>query len=90
MASYKIEYSKAFIKDYKKLSNAHKDLTDEIIDRLAKGEILEAKYKDHALSGNLKGFRECHIKPDLLLVYEKLEQELILNALRVGKHSKIF
>ncbi|EAJ1622669.1 type II toxin-antitoxin system YafQ family toxin [Campylobacter upsaliensis] len=49
-----------------------------------------AKYKDHALKGNLKTFRECHIKPDLLLIYQKLEKELILHCINVGKHSEIF
>ncbi|CAG9469722.1 type II toxin-antitoxin system mRNA interferase toxin, RelE/StbE family [Campylobacter upsaliensis] len=49
-----------------------------------------AKYKDHTLKSNLKTFRECHIKPDLLLIYQKLEKELILHCINVGKHSEIF
>lgn len=44
-------------------------LVKRIIERLSNDETLEAKYKDHALKGNLKTFRECHIKPDLLLIY---------------------
>ena len=78
---YIITHSKEFKKDFKKLNKDEKSLLKEI---------LEAKYKDHALSGNLKGFRECHILPDLLLIYEKIENELTLNALRVGKHIKLF
>ena len=64
MAKYNINLTKSFIKDYKKLQAKDKDLTDMLIDTLAKGEKLEPKHKDHALSGNLQGFRECHIKPD--------------------------
>lgn len=47
------------------------------------------KYKDHALKGNLKGIRDCHIRPDLILLYEKNNNELILTALRIGKHSEL-
>ncbi|EPH5975297.1 type II toxin-antitoxin system YafQ family toxin [Campylobacter upsaliensis] len=65
-------------------------LVKRIIERLSNDETLEAKYKDHALKGNLKTFRECHIKPDLLLIYQKLEKELILHCINVGKHSEIF
>ncbi|MDE7255922.1 MAG: type II toxin-antitoxin system YafQ family toxin, partial [Helicobacter sp.] len=44
---------------------------------------------NHTLKGNLKGFSECHIKPNLLLVYAKYDETLELNMLRVGSHSKI-
>lgn len=90
MASYNVNFTKSFIKDYKKLQTKDKDLTDALIDKLAKGQTLEPKHKDHALSGNLQGFRECHIKPDLLLIYELCDDILQLNALRVGSHSKLF
>ncbi|EPD7134171.1 type II toxin-antitoxin system YafQ family toxin [Campylobacter upsaliensis] len=65
-------------------------LVKRIIERLSNDETLEAKYKDHTLKSNLKTFRECHIKPDLLLIYQKLEKELILHCINVGKHSEIF
>ena len=90
MASYNVNFTKSFIKDYKKLQTKDKDLTDALIDKLATGQPLESKHKDHALSGNLQGFRECHIKPDLLLIYELCDDILQLNALRVGSHSKLF
>lgn len=90
MAKYNINYAKSFVKDYKKLQTKEKDLTDALIDKLANGETLEPKHNDHALSGNLQGTRECHIKPDLLLIYEKFDDILQLNALRVGSHSKLF
>ena len=53
MAKYNINYTKSFIKDYKNLQTKEKDLTDELIDKLANGEILEQKHNDHELSGNL-------------------------------------
>lgn len=60
MAKFSISYAKGFIKDYKKLSSFQKDLTDEIIDKLANDEILEAKHKDHALSGFARRERMPH------------------------------
>ena len=48
------------------------------------------KYKDHALSGNYKNYRECHIKPDLLLIYKIEKSELILYAVHIGSHSDLF
>ena len=87
---YKVHLTKSFKKDAKALSQADRILSMQIIDILAKGEKLESKHKDHALSGNLQGFRECHIKPDLLLIYELCDDILQLNALRVGSHSKLF
>ncbi|MGX3011176.1 type II toxin-antitoxin system RelE/ParE family toxin [Helicobacter sp. 23-1044] len=63
MAKYNINYAKSFIKDYKKLQTKEKDLTDEIIDKIANGEFLAPKHNDHALSGNLQNqmrkFRHC-------------------------------
>lgn len=86
-----IIYKKQFIKDWKKFkSNPQvndRDL-EIIIDRLAKGDVLEFKYKDHALKGQLSGLRECHIKPNILLVYAILDEELVI--LRLGTHSQLF
>ncbi|WLF84500.1 type II toxin-antitoxin system YafQ family toxin [Moraxella sp. ZY210820] len=49
---------------------------------------LPAKYSDHALQGELKGFRDCHIRPDLVLIYSKYDDKLELN--RLGTHSELF
>ena len=57
---------------------------------LADGETLPAKYRDHTLTGNYSGFRECHITPDWLLIYEVRESELILVLSRTGTHSDLF
>lgn len=62
----------------------------KVLDKLANNETLESKYKDHALTGELKGYRDCHIKPDLVLIYQKQKDLLILKALRINKHSEVF
>lgn len=90
MAKYRIAYAAKFNKEYKKLNDADKDLVDEVIQRLANGEVLEEKYNDHLLKGKLKGLRDCHIKPDLVLVYEIDKGVLILTNHRIGKHAKVF
>ena len=54
------------------------------------GKTLEAKYKDHALTGNYKGYRECHIQPDWLLIYQYDNNELYLYLARTGTHSDLF
>jgi len=58
--------------------------------RLAEDAILEPKYKDHALVGNFAGCRECHIKPNLLLVYKITEDILELALIEVGNHAELF
>jgi len=88
MSKFHIIYAKSFKKSAKRLSQADLQSTKDIINRLANGEILEPKYKDHALRGNYKDFRECHIKPDLLLLYQIKKPYLYL--VRLGSHSELF
>ena len=66
------------------------DLMEKIVDTLASGNVLEAKHKDHALSGKFLGCRECHITPDWLLIYEIDNGELLLYLTRTGTHSDLF
>ncbi len=66
------------------------DLLTEIIQCLAEGQSLPAKNRDHALSGNFAGCRECHIAPDWLLIYEISDNELFLYLTRTGTHSDLF
>lgn len=87
---YEIVLANSFKKDAKSISKKDLEATIQILDKLANGEVLEKKYKDHKLKGVFKGFRECHIKPDLLLIYKKLDDLLILNAVRLGSHSELF
>jgi len=63
---------------------------ETIIDTLANVKTLDEKYKDHQLKGVLKNFRECHVKPDWLLVYKIDDQEKALYLARVGTHNQIF
>ncbi len=87
---YTIELAKSFKKSFKKLTPNEQELFGKISKRLANGESLEPKHNDHALKGDYSGFRECHIKPDLLLIYQRQDDKLILYCLNVGSHSKIF
>ena len=66
------------------------NLLEEVINKIAAGEILEPKYKDHELTGEYTGFRDCHIQPDWLLIYQKREKELVLLLARTGTHSDLF
>ncbi len=62
----------------------------EVLERLCNNETLAPKYKDYALGWDLAGARDCHIKPDLVLIYKYDKEVLELIALHVGKHSKVF
>lgn len=65
-------------------------LLEAVVDQLAAQEALDEKYKDRLLSGDYDGFRECHITPDWLLVYQIREKELVLFLSRTGTHSDLF
>ena len=88
----KIRYHTSFKKDYKRVIKRgyNAELMEEIIQKLAKGEQLPEKNKDHPLSGNYSGCRECHITPDWLLIYEIDNGELLLYLTRTGTHSDLF
>ena len=86
-----IIYSSQFKKDFKKVRKLPlPDLKTifEVISILEQEANLDAKYKDHELIGNWSNFRECHIKPDLLLIYKKNISELQLA--RIGTHNDLF
>jgi len=86
----KIYYTNQFKRDYKRVKKQHKDLTKlrTFIDKLVAEEPLEVKYKDHPLAGKWKGFRDCHLEPDWLLIYRSSEDTLIFE--RTGSHSELF
>ena len=65
-------------------------LLEDVIAALAMGETLPEKNKDHALTGNWVGHRECHIQPDWLLVYRVEDDVLVLTLSRTGSHSDLF
>lgn len=87
---YQIFRTSAFKKDYKKLSSQDKEEVKKIIIRLANNEVLDPKYKDHKLIGNYKDCKECHIKPDLLLIYRIDANILELALVQTGSHSELF
>lgn len=90
--SKQVIWSTQFKKDYKlamKRGYPIEEL-DRVIRLLAEDDPLPEKYKDHELSGNWRGFRECHIQPDWLLVYRIYNNNLILSLARTGTHSDLF
>ena len=87
----KIEYSTQFKKDFKKI--AKRPIPDvvevgHVITQLQLGEELPEKYLDHSLSGNWKNYRDCHVKPDLLLIYKV--DDTSLKLARIGTHAECF
>ena len=81
-----------FRKDYKRMKSQGKDMSllKDVIDTLLEEKPLEARHRDHPLSGSYIGFRECHILPDWLLIYAVNHEQLILTASRTGTHSDLF
>lgn len=89
---WKIYQTSQFKSDLERLIRRGMDLSelDNVINILASGGILPKKYRDHPLKGDRKGTRECHIRPDWILVYSINKQEFILWEIRTGTHSDIF
>lgn len=89
---YEIIPSNQFKKDLKLAQKRGYDLKKIhlVITMLANGDILDAKYKDHLLTGNYGGYRECHIQPDWLLIYQIDGDHLLLFLSRTGTHSDLF
>ena len=87
-----IVWTTKFKKDYKLAIKRHMniDLLDDIIRMLSRGETLPKKNKDHELTGNWAGHRECHIQPDWLLIYRIENDILVLTLTRTGTHSDLF
>jgi mRNA interferase YafQ len=89
-----IERSTAFKRDYKREARGqHRTTLDDdlmpVLAALANDRPLEPRHRDHDLSGDWSGYRECHVKPDLLLIYRKTDQDMLRLA-RLGSHSELF
>jgi len=88
-----IERTSKFKKDYKReLKGRHKtnlqlDLIN-LVTLLANDEELDSRYCDHALSNNWKGYRDCHLKPDLIVIYRKIG-DYIIQLVRMGSRSNL-
>lgn len=89
---YEIVTTGQFKKDIKQSRKQGKDEDRlwEVVEKLANGEQLDDKYKDHNLSGQYSGYRECHVYPDWLLIYKQQDDLLILVLYRLGSHSDLF
>ncbi len=87
-----IKYHTMFKKDFKRIKKRGYDISrlEKIVKLLANEVPLPEQFKDHNLSGNYNGFRECHIAPDWLLIYQVNNNELVLVLSRTGSHSDLF
>ena len=87
-----IKYHTMFKKDFKRIKKRGYDISrlEKIVELLANEVPLPEQFKDHNLSGNYNGFRECHIVPDWLLIYQVNNNELVLVLSRTGSHSDLF
>jgi mRNA interferase YafQ len=88
-----IEWTSQFKRDFKReIKGGYRATLDSdlfsIVERLANDELIEVRYRDHALSGDWKGHRDCHIKPDLVLIYQKPDPE-IMRLVRLGSHAEL-
>ena len=92
MTKYTIKNTAQFKKDFKlaKRRNMDMHLLKDVVAQLANDEPLDEKHRDHALTGNWAGHRECHILPDWLLVYRIEDDVLVLVLTRLGEHSDLF
>lgn len=88
---YRVILKKQFKKDFKLMRRRGKPMVElqRVIEILASGGKLEAKYKDHALAGDYCGCRECHIEPDWLLIYQIRGNVLELVLVRTGTHAEL-
>ena len=89
---YELRFTTAYKKSYKLMKKRGLDLNllDAVVDTLRQGKPLEEKYRDHGLTGKYHGFRECHIKPDWLLIYLIENDILTLTLVDTGTHADLF
>ncbi len=89
---YQVKFTTAYKKAYKLMKKRGLDISllNEVVDLLRQGRQLEERYRDHGLTGDLAGFRECHIKPDWLLIYLIENDILTLTLIDTGSHSDLF
>ncbi len=90
---YEIQFSSTYKKSIKRVRKGGKISMSEVylvINTLASGKPLSVKHRDHKLSGEFSMYRECHIKPDLLLIYQIKNDILVLVLINIGSHSELF
>lgn len=91
MAQFQIRRTSAFKKDVKRLIKQGRDLSKlaTIVDAIADGKQLEERHRDHELVGNRRGFRDCHIESDWVLIYKLDKDVLVLTLTRTGTHAEL-
>lgn len=89
---YKIEFTHQYLKDIRLARKRQLDESklNNIIQLLSQGQTLPRQNKDHALTGQYTGFRECHIQPDWLLIYSTNHSVQIVRLIRTGTHTDLF
>ena len=89
---YRVKFTTAYKKHYRLMKKRGLDLTllDQVVDMLRQGKKLDEKYHDHGLSGKFRGFRECHIQPNWLLIYLTEDDILTLTLIDTGTHADLF
>jgi|RhiMethySRZTD1v2_1073278.scaffolds.fasta_scaffold3275180_1 mRNA interferase YafQ len=83
-------FKKDFRRGQRQLHKGFDDLFDSIVEKLANDVPLDAKYRDHSLSGEYNDCRDCHLRPDLVLIYLKTEMPQKLTLVRLGSHNELF
>ena len=89
---YAVKFTAQFKRDYKLIKKRGFNIAElqAVVTMLAEGKTLPESYRDHALIGSYRNARECHIRPDWLLIYSISNEKLILELMRTGSHSDLF
>lgn len=89
---FRLEFTNQYLRDLRlaRKRNLDESKLNELILILLSGDELPLKYKDHILTGNMKGLNECHISPNWLLIYEKNTTIRLITLIRTGTHSDLF
>ncbi len=90
---YEIDYTRNFKKQVRKIIKSgrcpHAKII-KVIDALVSGSLLNPSLRNHKLNGEYLGMHECHIRPDVLLIYEKDESESLITLVAIGSHPELF
>lgn len=89
---YEVKFTAQFKRDYKRIKKRKFNIAElqAVVTMLAEGKTLPETYRDHALIGYRRNARECHIRPDWLLIYSISDETIVLELLRTGSHSDLF
>ena len=89
---YEVKFTALFKRDYKRIKKRKFNIAElqAVVTMLAEGKTLPETYRDHALIGFYRNARECHIRPDWLLIYSISNEILVLELMRTGSHSDLF